>query len=321
MSVDNATALNLKLVEKHPVADGVVELTFGPANGRALSEWTPGSHLEIYLPSGLRRQYSLCGSQSEADKYTVAVRRETEGRGGSLEVHDALSVGDVISSSEPKNQFPLVNAEEYVLLAGGIGITPIKAMLESLDFRGARWRLIYCGRTRATMAYAEELLRQYGQERVTLMPKDETGPLDLGELAGSMSTGSVMYCCGPSRMLTGAKEVFDKAGRADKLHIEHFDAGDEEISTDGDSFEVELNSSGETIRVEENQSILDALRAIRSDVPSSCQEGYCGTCETSVLAGQPDHRGIVMSPEEHDEEGTMLLCVSRAKCRKLVLDL
>lgn len=321
MSVDNATALKLKLVEKNSVADGVVELTFGPANGRALSTWTPGSHVEIHLPSGLRRQYSLCGSQTASDKYTVAVLRESEGRGGSLEVHEALDVGDVVSSSEPRNQFPLVDAEEYVLLAGGIGVTPVKAMLEELDFRGAPWRLIYCGRTRSTMAYADELLRKYGRERVTLMPKDETGPLDLSALVGSMSSNSVMYCCGPSRMLTAATEEFEKAGIPDKLHIEHFDAGGEEVSTDGDSFDVELNSTGETIRVEENQSILDALRAVRSDVPSSCEEGYCGTCETTVLAGQPDHRGIIMSPEEHDEEGTMLLCVSRAKCSKLVLDL
>lgn len=320
MLSSESTRVKLRVIEKNEVADNIIQMTFTSANGRALSSWSPGSHLELHLPSGLMRHYSLCGAQQVKDAYTVAVLRDANGRGGSIEVHDMLQVGDEIFSSEPRNHFPLVEAGEYVLLAGGIGITPIKAMIEELEQRSASWRLVYGGRSRSTMAFSEELIRLYG-ERVSLVPQDEAGRPDLAKLIESFTPDTVMYCCGPAPMLDAARAACEAAGAADRLHIERFSAGDEPVSTAGEGFTVELASTGEAVQVAENQSILDAIRAVRSNVPSSCQEGYCGTCETRVLAGQPEHRGSLMSPEEHDAEGTMLICVGRSRSEKLVLDL
>lgn len=320
-ALSDSTALKLRLERKTLVAEGVVALEFGAIDGAELPRWEPGAHLELRLPSGLRRQYSLCGDPETRDSYTVCVLREETGRGGSVEVHDRLDVGDEIGSSAPRNHFPLKAASDYVLLAGGIGITPIKAMVEELHRRGTSWRLVYGGRNRQSMAFAEELAQSYS-DRVTLVREDEEGVPDLEQIVGSMSPQTHLYCCGPAPMLDAATEACVQAGLADRLHLERFGAAGNTPDPGADSaFEVELRESGMTLTVAADQSLLEAIRAVRPDIDSSCQEGYCGTCEIRVLGGRPDHRGTLLSPEEHDEEGTMLICVGRSHSAKLILDL
>lgn len=313
--------LTMRLTRKERITESVLLLELRAVDGAELPTWEAGAHVELRLPSGLLRQYSLCGDPHARDRYTVCVQREPDGRGGSAEVHDRLAVGDEIGSSAPRNHFPLVEAPDYLLLAGGIGITPISAMIGELDRRGASWRLVYGGRSLASMAFAEELARAH-PERVLLVPQDRDGVPDVDRLIRSLSPQGRLFCCGPSPMLDAVTEACAGAGVADRLHVERFGADGEEIDTSADAaFEVELAESGVTVHVAADQSLLEAVRRVRPDIDSSCQEGYCGTCETRVLDGRPEHRGTLLSAEEHDEEQTMLICVGRSRSPRLVLEL
>jgi ferredoxin-NADP reductase len=314
--------LKLRLVDKTLISDDVATLNFASADGSELPRWEPGAHLELRLHSGLRRQYSLCGELRSRDTYTVCVLRQHGGRGGSVEIHDRLDAGDEIDSSAPRNHFPLVPAADYVLLAGGIGITPIKAMIAQLHERGVSWRLIYGGRSLSSMAFAQELGAAY-PANVTVLPEDEYGQPDLRRIVATLTPDSRLYCCGPAPMLAAASQACVAAGVGDRLHLERFVPANV-VRTDAhydSAFEVVLEQSGVTVTVSANQSILEAVRAARQDIDSSCEEGHCGSCETRVLGGQPEHRGSLMTPEEHDREGTMLVCVGRARTAQLVLDL
>ncbi|CAJ1500614.1 PDR/VanB family oxidoreductase [[Mycobacterium] burgundiense] len=318
------SSLRLTLVEKTQLTDDVAMLGLAAADGSELPNWEPGAHIELHLHSGMRRQYSLCGDLRSRDTYTVCVLRQPDGRGGSAEIHDRLSVGDEIDSSRPRNHFPLVPASEYVLVAGGIGITPIKAMIDQLQARGTLWRLIYGGRSLSSMAFAAELGTSY-PEQVTVLPEDEHGLPDLRRIVATMTPDSRLYCCGPAPMLAAVSQECVAAGVSNRLHLERFGAAsDAELAAEGDEdspFTVVLERSGIAVTVPADQSILEAVRAAGTEIVSSCEEGYCGTCETRVLHGQPDHRGYLMTPKEHDQEGTMLICVGRARTTKLVLDL
>ncbi|MDQ8704095.1 PDR/VanB family oxidoreductase [Streptomyces sp. LHD-70] len=319
--VSDSTSLKLRVTRRTVRAVGVVELEFSAVDGADLPQWEPGAHLELRLPSALLRQYSLCGDPAARDTYVVCVQREANGRGGSVEAYDRLEVGVEVTGSAPRNHFPLVDAPEFILIAGGIGITPLKSMAEDLHRRGISWRLVYGGRSRRCMAFADELATAH-PDRVTLVPQDEVGLPDLDRVVASVSQETRVYCCGPAPMLAAVTEACARAGCADRLHIERFSAADASPDTGVDSaFEVELHRSGTTLTVSADQSLLEAIRAVRPDIDSSCQEGYCGTCETRVLDGEPEHRGTLMSPDEHEAEGTMLLCVGRARSAKLVLDL
>ncbi|WP_067794638.1 PDR/VanB family oxidoreductase [Actinomadura formosensis] len=314
--------LKLILDRTEQVAESVLLLEFEAVGGGPLPPWEPGAHLELRLPSGLSRQYSLCGDPADTSSYTFCVLREEQGRGGSVEVHRDLKAGDEIEARLPRNHFPLVDADEYLFVAGGIGITPIKAMVEEVERRGASWRLVYGGRARASMAFVSELAA-LGGERTTVVPQDEAGLLDVPGIVRALPEGALLYCCGPAGLLDAMTDACTAAGVADRLHLERFTASGAAPAAGGEdtAFEVELAASGVTLTIAADESILEAAQSIRSDLGFSCQEGYCGSCETRVLAGRPDHRGTLMSPEEHDEEGTMLICVGRSHTPKLVLDL
>jgi ferredoxin-NADP reductase len=283
------------------------------ADGGQLPEWTPGAHVDLHLPCGLVRQYSLCGDPAERGRWRVAVLREPAGRGGSACVHDDLVPGDELAAAGPRNNFPLVDATEYLFLAGGIGITPILPMLAQVTRRGRPWRLAYGGRTRASMAFLPELAA-YG-DRVTIWPQDERGLLPLDDLLPG-SPGTAVYCCGPEPLL---RAVEDRCAPG-TLHLERF-APKEPVSTLDDPFEVELASCGTVIGVPAGVSVLAALRDAGVEVLSSCEEGTCGTCETAVLDGVPEHRDSVLTPAERDAADIMMICVSRARTPRLVLDL
>jgi ferredoxin-NADP reductase len=295
-------------------ADGVLALTLRHPLGEPLPAWEPGAHVDVLPAPGLERQYSLCGDPADRSAWRIAVLRERPGRGGSAHVHEQLGEGGKVRVRGPRNNFRLEPAPRYLFVAGGIGITPILPMLAAAEAAGADWTLLYGGRTRESMAFVEELGR-YG-DRVTIAPEDESGLLDLPSVLDDVPEGTLVYCCGPGPLLD-AVEARCPSG---VLRVERFRPKEQE--TGGDTaFEVELAQSGRTLTVAPDVSVLDAVRAAGVEVLYSCTEGTCGTCETDVLDGEPDHRDSVLTDDERAAGETMMICVSRCRGKRLVLDL
>lgn len=299
------------------IADGVVLLDLRLPGAGTLPPWEPGAHIDLILGNGLIRQYSLCGSPADRDRYLIAVLREPAGRGGSAYVHDHLTPGSQVEVGGPRNHFPLVPADRYLFLAGGIGVTPLIPMLADATARGVPWRLVYGGRTRASMAFRDELTGRYG-DRVAVCPQDEVGLLDLDAELGTPLPGTAVYCCGPESLLAAVERACT-AWPPGALHVERF--APRPRTGERAAFTVELAATGRTLHVPENRSILDVLSEAGVPVPANCLEGTCGTCETTVLAGEPDHRDSVLSERERASGRTLMICVSRARGDRIVLDL
>jgi ferredoxin-NADP reductase len=311
--------LEVLLARKEVIADGVVRLTLRHPDGEPMPPWEPGAHLDLVLRPDLVRQYSLCGASGDRSVLDVAVLRERSGRGGSQFVHDELGDGDRIRIRGPRNHFALVDAPRYLFIAGGIGITPIVPMIAAADEKGADWRLVYGGRTRSSMAFGEDLSQKYG-DRVDVWPTDEMGLLDLDDLLGEPSADTAVYCCGPESLMV-AVEQRCAAWPPGSLHVERFSPKEGADAGERLEFEVELAQSGLTLTVPADKSVLEVVEDAGVPVLFSCQEGTCGTCETPVLEGIPDHRDSLLSPEEQAANETMMICVSRACSTRLVLDL
>jgi ferredoxin-NADP reductase len=305
---------------KEAVAEGVVRLTLHAADGGPLPAWEPGAHLDLVC-GDLVRQYSLCGDPADRTALQVAVLREPAGRGGSAHVHDVLAAGDQVRIRGPRNHFPLVEAKRYLFLAGGVGITPILPMVAAAERAGADWRLVHGGRTRASMAFTAELAAAH-PDRVTLVPQDEQGLLDLDALLGEPDPATAVYCCGPEPLLLAVEQCC-AAWPAGALHVERFAPKAGAIDRPSGSFEVELAGSGAVLTVPADRSVLDVVEEAGVPVLSSCREGTCGTCETGVLDGEVDHRDSLLTGDEQAANDTMFICVSRAagSCPRLVLDL
>ncbi|ABH00477.1 probable dioxygenase (plasmid) [Rhodococcus jostii RHA1] len=309
----------LVVQERRVVGDRVVELCLAAEDGSALPEWEPGSHVDLLLASGLVRQYSLAGSPQDRSTYRLGVLRELDGRGGSAEVHDTLTAGTPVTVRGPRNNFPLLPSPRYVFIAGGIGITPLIPMLEAASADEADWTLHYGGRNQASLAFADELVARFGA-RIILHPQDTCGLLPVADLVAG-ADGALVYCCGPEPLLQAVQAAGDAIGLpARDVHIERFSAREVEAARAG-AFEIELTSTGDVLTVPDGGTIVDVLRDHEVLVFTSCEEGMCGTCETRVLAGTPDHLDSFRSPEEHDEDGTMAVCVSRSLSPRLVLDI
>ncbi|MFF8781991.1 PDR/VanB family oxidoreductase [Streptomyces sp. NPDC015140] len=305
----------LVVARRQMAAEDVLALTLRHPRHEELPRWQPGAHVDVVLGPGLERQYSLCGDPADRAVWRIAVLRERDGRGGSAHVHQELKVGDRVRVRGPRNHFRLEAARRYRFVAGGIGITPILPMLAAAEEAGAEWSLLYGGRTRAGMAFTSELER-YG-ERVTLVPEDESGRLDLAPVLDDVPGDTLVYCCGPGPLLDAAGERCP-AGR---LRVERFSPAQARPAGPDPGFEVVLARSGRTVVVEPDVSVLDAVRGAGVEVLFSCTEGTCGTCETEVVAGEPEHRDSVLTEEERAAGETMLICVSRCRGRRLVLDL
>jgi ferredoxin-NADP reductase len=304
----------LVVAPRGSVGEGVVALTLRHPLGEDLPAWEPGAHVDLVLGPGLERQYSLCGDPADRSGWRIGVLREPDGRGGSAHVHDRLAPGDKVRVRGPRNTFRLEPAPRYRFVAGGIGITPILPMLAAADAAGAPWTLLYGGRTRASMAFTAELER-YG-DRVTLAPHDETGLLDLATVLDALPPGTLVYSCGPGPLLDAVEERCPSG----LLRVERFRPKERGAGADT-GFEVVLERSGRTLTVAPDVSVLDTVRAAGVEVLFSCTEGTCGTCETDVLEGTPDHRDSVLSEAEREAGETMLICVSRCRGKRLVLDL
>jgi ferredoxin-NADP reductase len=312
--------LDLVVERKQTAADGVTVLTLRDPTGVELPPWEPGAHVDLVLGPDLVRQYSLCGDPADRFAWTVAVLREPAGRGGSVHLHDSLGDGAAVHVRGPRNHFPLEVSGRYLFIAGGIGITPILPMVAAAAAAGADWRLVYGGRTLASMAFRAELTERYGK-RVSIWPQDETGLLDLDTLLGRPDPDTLVYCCGPEPLIAAVEARCRDRWPVGALHVERFAPKELDAPVRAGSFEVELSRSGLTLEVPPDRSILSVVEEAGVQILSSCQEGTCGTCETGVLAGEPEHRDSLLTPEEQAANDTMFICVSRSCGSRLVLDL
>ncbi|KUL38733.1 iron-sulfur protein [Streptomyces sp. NRRL F-4489] len=345
--------LRLRVAERTEAAQGVVALRL---EGARLPAWEPGAHLDLVLPSGAVRPYSLCGEPADAlrtdgGSYTVAVRLVEDGRGGSREVHEALRAGTTVEVRGPRNRFPLEDHHAYLFLAGGIGITPILPMVRRAEAEGVPWRLLYAGRSRASMPFLAEVEKLAGGadgERLTVVAEDEDGRPDLAAALAAAPPHAAVYCCGPGPMMDAVAALLPQGAEGLALYTERFTA-----STGGDGpatgtpagpatgnephahgpsddvphatdepFEVELRRTARTVTVPAGTSVLRAIREqALPDLPYSCEQGFCGTCQQRVLAGEVDHRDELLTDAERGD--SLLICVSRAKpgTGGLVLDL
>ncbi|GAF48301.1 PDR/VanB family oxidoreductase [Rhodococcus wratislaviensis] len=306
--------LELEVVGLRRESDCVLSIELADSERRRLPPWNPGAHIDLGLPEQVR-QYSLIGDPTHHDRYRLAVLREPLSAGGSHYVHDELRPGELVEVGGPRNHFPLVHADRYILLAGGIGVTPLLSMAAALEKEGKGWQLHYGGRSRRSMAFLSDLAR-YG-DKVQIRPFDEDGDLDLDTILGEPADDVAIYCCGPSGLLEAVERKCAGWPRG-ALHIERFSArvldDDEELRP----FDLILDRSSVRIPVPLNTSALDALEAAGVDVPNACRSGVCGSCEIRVLAGEPQHRDSLTTPDSTD---VFMPCVSRAHSNELRVDL
>jgi ferredoxin-NADP reductase len=315
---ENAPTFDVRVKSITYEAEDVISLDLRPVGPETLPPFTAGAHIELHLRNGQPRNYSLANAQTESHRYYVTVQNDPASRGGSRFIHEQVRAGDILTISPPRNNFSLVeDAAESVLIAGGIGITPIWCMVQRLVALGRKWRMFYAVRSRGRAAFLQELL---ALDQVHAHFDDESGGtfLDLDAIVRDAAPGSHFYCCGPLPMLA----AFERATAgvpAERVHVEYFSAK-EPIDASG-GFEVVLARSGRTVFVPEHSTILDALLASGVEAGHSCLEGVCGTCETKVLEGIPDHRDVVLTAQERASNRTMMICCSGSKSGRLVLDL
>ncbi|WP_216895301.1 PDR/VanB family oxidoreductase [Nocardia alni] len=311
----------LRVQQKSWEAEGVTAITLVDPAGADLPGWEPGAHLALHLPNGMVREYSLCSDPADARRWTVAVLRKPDSRGGSSHIHDALPVGALIDVDGPRNAFSLEqDAAEHILVAGGIGITPIISMVRCLERQGRRWRLLYTGRSRSTMAFLDEIT-ELPADRVTVHADDEADGAypDIAGLLAHLPPTALVYCCGPEPLMTACGAALTDPTR---IRLERFKAPESATATEMNAeFDVVIATTGQRVHVDASTSVLDALEAAGIPMASSCTEGICGTCEVAVVRGDIDHRDFVLGSGEQASGTTMLPCVSRCRSAELVLDL
>lgn len=311
--------LSVVVTERLMAADGVLLLTLRVTHADALPSWTPGAHIDLVLGNGVIRQYSLCGDPHDPSVLQVGVLLEPDGEGGSRYIHENLHVGTELSIKGPRNHFELVEAERYVFLAGGIGITPMLPMIREVESAGKPWSLYYAGRRLNSMAFRDELSR-YG-DAVHIAAADAGQRLNLDDiLSASDTNGAVVYCCGPERLSAAASDVCKSGWPTGAFHVEHFVPKEIDESTNKE-FTLRLEKSGLTLQVPADKSTMKAMEEAGVHVPCSCAAGTCGTCEVDVLEGEIEHRDSVLTDEERADNVCMMVCVSRAKSPVIVLDI
>lgn len=304
VSIDRSLRLTVRKRQLETADGEVVSLELADPHGTQLPRWTAGAHIDLTLPSGSVRQYSLCGDPHHRNKYRIAVRRIHNGN-ASAEVHDSVRLGDQLLVNGPRNAFPLAAGTDGVgerrlhFVAGGIGITPILSMLRAADGLGVAWTMVYAGRSRASLPFLDELSR-YG-DRVTVRTDEEHGLPSAADLLPPPDSDAAVYCCGPSPMLDAIRaELVNRP-----FHFERFSAAP---IVDGVPFDVQLGAGGEVLHVPADRSALETIRSVRPAIAYSCQQGFCGTCRVKVSAGS----------QESDD---MLICVDRADGGTLILDI
>lgn len=310
--------LQLEVTSRLLDGEAVCVLELRDPTGRDLPAWTAGAHIDVRLDHSLVRQYSLCGNADDRSVWRIGVLLEPQSRGGSRHIHTAIRPGTEVTVVGPRNNFALEPASTYVFIAGGIGITAILPMIAAAEAAGSTWRLHYGGRHRSSMAFLNELAPY--ADRVHVHPQDEVGLMDLPSILGAPRADTLIYCCGPEPLLT-AVSTHAQRWPPGALHVERFAPKRRTEPVLHETFEVELARTGVTLAVPLDKSILQVAEAAGAQISSSCLEGTCGTCETGVLEGLVDHRDSLLTPEEQAANDVMFVCVSRAACSRLVLDL
>lgn len=317
-----ASSFDLRVRSLSLEADAILSVELDDPTGADLPGWEPGAHIDVQFAPGLVRQYSLCGNPGEPSAYRIAVLRESQSRGGSSYVHDRLRPGDLVSVRALRNNFPLVVAQRYIFVAGGIGITPLLPMIHQIQQSEADWHLLYLGRRRGSMAFLSDPAITDPRCSVITKNPDVADQSTLDSALSAVDDDVAVYCCGPERLLD------DIEGRAalwpaGALHVERFHPKMEQTgaSTDNAGFVVECYRSGREVEVGADETVLSALRAAGLEVSSSCEEGVCGACELKVLAGDVEHRDSVLTDAERQTSDTMMVCCSRARSPRLVLDI
>ena len=316
----------LRVVQMTWEADGVVSVRLARIESDdPLPTWEPGAHIDVYVPDGTTRQFSMCGDPTDLSSWQIAVLRESEGRGGSAFIHDQLRVGDRLLVTRPKNNFVLEDAPYHALVAGGVGITPIMAMAEHLAREGRPFHLTYGGRTSGSMAFRPRLLAL--GDRVTFLAEDRDGRPDLGTLVKDLPEGGLVYVCGPLGLLQAVQSAAEAVHGADQdiVRFELFSRSGVEptvtAALDADNYELVLAESGHTLRLAPEANILEVVLALGVDVENDCRDGICGSCITRIRSGTVDHRDLVLTKKEQAAMDQMLICVSRPTCPRLELEL
>ncbi|MBT00175.1 MAG: oxidoreductase [Oceanospirillaceae bacterium] len=316
--------IDVKIVRKEYETEDICLLELVRTDGGALPAFSAGAHIDLHLPGGLIRQYSLCNHPGDTHPYEIGVLRDPDSRGGSIAIHDQLNVGDQITISEPRNLFPLEHsAQNHLLIAGGIGITPILCMAERLSHQGAAFQMHYCARTPEQTAFRNRISASEFSDRVQFhySRTEPASRMDTAALLADQPIGTHLYVCGPNPFMDHVLETARAAGWAEeRLHREYF-AADHSGEGENSCFEIQLASSGDVIEIPADRSALEVLLDHDIDIPFACEEGVCGSCATRVLEGEPDHRDVFMTPEEHASNNEFAPCCSRAKSKRLVLDI
>ncbi|MGH3863343.1 PDR/VanB family oxidoreductase [Actinokineospora sp.] len=307
-------------------ADGVVSLCLTRIESDdPLPPWEPGAHIDIYVPDGTTRQYSLCGDPDDRSCWKIAVLLEPKGRGGSAFVHDQLRVGDRLLVTRPKNHFVLEDAPHHALIAGGIGITPMMAMAERLARDGRPFHLTYGGRAAASMAFRRRLAAL--GDRVSFLAEDTDGRPDLEAILRELPDGGLVYVCGPVGLLRAVEKAAEAVHGLDQdvIRFELFSRTGveprEPVTVDSDTYELVLAKSGHTLRLTPESNILEVALALGVEVENDCRDGICGSCTTQIVSGTVDHRDLVLTKKEQAAMDTMMICVSRPTCPRLELNL
>lgn len=320
----NSATLRVRVAAKHSAATDIATFELVDLDGKSLPPFSAGSHIDVHVPGDLVRQYSLCNDPAESHRYLIGVLRDPGSRGGSIAMHDRVQAGDVIEISAPKNHFPLAHgASRSLLMAGGIGVTPILCMAERLASTGAQFDMHYCTRSRARTPFQDRIAASSFASKVQFHFDDEEASqrIDLAGVVSSPQPGVHLYVCGPKGFMDATLATARDAGwPAEQLHYEFF-ASDVAPSESDESFEVKLASSARVVVVPKDQTVVQALAAAGIEIPTSCEQGVCGTCLTRVLEGVPDHKDLFMTPQEQALNDQFTPCCSRSKTRQLVLDI
>ncbi|MGR3424561.1 MAG: PDR/VanB family oxidoreductase [Sagittula sp.] len=311
------TDLTMRVEARRPLTEQICEFTLAPLDGAELPTFEPGAHVTIETPSKAMRRYSLINDGSAPEVYKIAVKREPESRGGSASMHDEATVGTELRVEPPENDFPMGEANEYLLIAGGIGVTPIYSMAQQLDREGKPFNIIYCTRSPEDTAYLDEMRAAFGDR--LLVHHDEGDPEKVYDFWDHFEEPKNMhvYCCGPAPLMEEIEAISGHWPEG-RVNFEDFKPVDV-VREDDKAFDVVLEKSGKRVTVPEDRSILEALRDAGVATVSSCESGTCGTCKTRLLSGEVDHRDMVLMDEEKSDN--IMICVSRAKEGELVLDL
>src|SRR5690242_4581934 len=309
----------LRVTGNDRIADGINLLEFSEPDGKQLPEFSAGARIAVRVPNGLLRKYSLCNDPAERDRYQIAVKRERDGRGGSCSLIDEVKAGDELRVTAPVNDFGLPpRAQDFLFIAGGIGVTPIMAMIRQVIAERKRFRLFYCSRSPETTAFRDELSALEFKDKVVIHydEGDTSRSLDLRPILAERKNREHLYCCGPRPLMEAVRAMTDHWSPT-AVHFEAFSEA-ETHKADDKPFKVKLARTGEVLEVSTSRTILEILRDHGLDVPSSCETRICGTCRTKLIAGEPDHRDLVLA--EHERKDTIMICVSRARGEEITID-